>query len=199
MSARLPQYLIRFRNRSGLLRAIIVLATGLLTAACGNAGSNGEEQPLNDSPPPSELAVQVPGGGIGVFNGDWVLTEAGVSGQPEVEGRPLKELVILFEVDDSTSTLVVHTNCHERSGSYTFSPDHSASISLPGSTTQTCDTTAAAFEDLAVRLLESVTGWERSDDKLTLFADPKTDDKTSDASSPPENPFPATLVFHLVD
>ncbi len=143
--------------------------------------------------------MQVPGGGIGVFDGNWVLTEAAVSGQPETEGRPLAELVVLFEVDDSTSTLVVHTNCHERSGSYTFSPDHSASISLPGSTTQTCDTTAAAFEDLAVRLLESVTGWERSDDKLTLFADPRTSDETTSASSPPENPFPATLVFHLVE
>ncbi len=194
MSARLPQHLIRFRNWTGLWLTIVVL-----TAGCGAASSGDvidpEDQAASSS---SQLAVQVPGGGIGVFDGDWVLTEAGISGRPEVEGRPLEELVIQFEVDDSTSTLVVHTNCHERSGSYTFNPDHSASISLPGSTTQTCDITAAAFEDLAVRLLESVTSWERSDDKLTLFADPKMDDKTSAVSSPAENPFPATLVFHLV-
>ena len=194
MSARRPQYLIRTRIWPGLLLTIVVF-----TSACGAASSGDDELPPSDSPSPSELAVQVPGGGIGVFDGNWVLTEAAVSGQPETEGRPLAELVVLFEVDDSTSTLVVHTNCHERSGSYTFSPDHSASISLPGSTTQTCDTTAAAFEDLAVRLLESVTGWERSDDKLTLFADPRTSDETTSASSPPENPFPATLVFHLVE
>ena len=138
MSARRPQYLIGTRIWPGLLLTIVVF-----TSACGAASSGDDELPPSDSPSPSELAVQVPGGGIGVFDGNWVLTEAAVSGQPETEGRPLAELVVLFEVDDSTSTLVVHTNCHERSGSYTFSPDHSASISLPGSTTQTCDTTAA--------------------------------------------------------
>ncbi len=173
---------------------VLVLAT-----ACGNASSSGDELPPGDSSSSSQLAAQIPGGGIGVFEGNWVLTEAGIAGVPEVEGRPLVELVILFEVDDSTSTLVVHTNCHQRSGSYTFSPDHSASISLPGSTTQTCDTTAAAFEDLAVRLLESVTSWERSGNKLTLFADPVLGNEASSVSSPAENPFPATLVFHLVD
>ncbi len=194
MFARLSQHQVRSRIWIGPLLTLVVLTT-----ACGGASGGDDELPLGDSSSSSQLAVQIPGGGIGVFDGDWVLTEAAISGQAEIEGRPLKELVILFEVDDSTSTLVVHTNCHERSGSYTFSPDHSASISLPGSTTQTCDTTATAFEDLAVRLLESVTSWERSGDKLTLFADPQTSDKTGDGSRPPENPFPATLVFHLVD
>ncbi len=191
MSARLHQHLIRFRNSAGLLLTIAVLS-----AACGNASSSGDDLPPNDSSS-SQLAVQVPGGGIGVFDGDWVLAETTVSGQTEVEGLPLVDLAIQLEVDDTTSTLVVHTNCHQRSGSYTFDPDHAASISLPGSTTQTCDTIAAAFEDLAVRLLESVTGWERSDDQLTLFADPRADDETSAGSSPGENPFPATMVFRL--
>lgn len=143
-------------------RLVILAATTLMVStSCGGSGfvETRSDEPVQVTPlDPSET---VPGGGFGVFDGEWVLI-AGPRDQVPT-GLPL-ELV----VEDATSTVVARTACNQLSGSYTLSDDGSASISLPGATKKACEPGHEQLQDEAKALLEAVTAWERSADQIRL-------------------------------
>lgn len=165
------------KPQRGLRTALVAACFILVLSACG--GSEAAE------PSGQTEQTQVPGGSIGVFDGDWVLVKA------DLPADRLEGLSLVLEVDDPTSTIVAHTNCHQRSGSYTVtkgatSAANSATISLPGSTTNACDDESTHLEQVTVDALEAVRYWEREGDELTLSSD-----------SPPEQA-QTRLVFRLV-
>ena len=171
----------RHRRSRRVLANLIGLV--LITSACGTSGS---------ASPPAAAGVQhrpstIPGGGIGVFDGAWQLDEISITdlSSTPFDATDLANVILLLDVEDDTSTIMVNSNCHRRSGSYTLREDGSASITLPGSTTQRCDEAAASLEDLGIGALESVVSWQQEGDRLTLFSQYPTD------QTPPR----AKLVF----
>lgn len=122
-----------------------------LVSACGSTGASEHE------------TGSVPGGGTGVLAGSWKLEEVEQTADGAAE-----DLVILFDVVDETSSISVFTNCNSRFGSYTLSPDGSASFSLPGATKKACDRDATRLEELAVTLLEATVSWHHDGDQLVF-------------------------------
>lgn len=140
----LAQHVLKFSLGALLLPALV--------SACGTSGAS-EPEPRS-----------VPGGGTGVLSGSWELENL----EQAADAEPAEGLVILFKVTDETSSISVFTNCNSRFGSYTLSPDGSASFSLPGATKKACDEEATRLEDLAVTLVEATVTWHHDGDELVF-------------------------------
>lgn len=140
--------------------------SGILLSGCGGEGTNESASsttsttaatPTVPSKPSSET---VPGGGIGIFGGQWLL-----EGTTGLDPNLALELV----VDDDASSISVRTSCNTLSGSYTLASNGSASMTLPGATKKACESEPQRLEQLALETLEDITSWESDETSLTLI------------------------------
>ncbi|MFT7597338.1 MAG: hypothetical protein ACI8TP_000256 [Acidimicrobiales bacterium] len=102
-----------------------------------------------------------------LLTGSWQVSELVVADT----AIDLAQSPVVIDLSTAQRSVRADTSCHWLYGSFTILRDGSATFTMPGRSTQSCEASDQLVEDALLGALDSVRSWQLVEDRL-VFASP---------------------------